>query len=421
MKKSIGLAGYCYGLIAPRLLSMAFIRFYNYNGHGYGLYVKPETHDAAHAMAKDSGGYLVEINDSNENDFIKEILSKDLKNLDRDLTFDYADKTLTFDRALSTAPDGGGAGYIWTGGSDAQSEGTWIWRNSRKPISMSSPEWGAGNGVQEPDGGLVQNALGFGLTSWPQPLNAATKIGDYGQWNDIDQTNSLYSLVEYDYPVDEKFGFKVETGGNPEGDINAKQPNAYARARLRDTYNDSILLRPGQSYDYKIYDLGEGRYGLQAKGSDQIDEITGVGKVKYDDSEMSLKDYIAPTYKLVEGKDDVTGKCYRLYSAAFTRLPDPSGLKFWIESNRDGSNTLASTSDAFTNSPEFKDRYGASTSDRDYISTLYNNVLGRVPDESGFNFWENAMSSGLTRGDILTEFSESSENKNLFSQLSGIL
>ena len=51
---------------------------------------------------------------------------------------------------------------------------------------------------------------------------------------------------------------------------------------------------------------------------------------------MSIQDYIVPTYKLVIGKDDVTGKVYRLYSAAFTRLPDPSGLKFWIDRNHDG-------------------------------------------------------------------------------------
>lgn len=405
-------------------VSMAFIRFYNHNGHGYGLYVSPKNQADAHAIAKDNGGYLVEINDNAENDFLKKILVDDLKNLDRDLTFDYADKTLTYQRTLSTAPDGGGSAYIWTGGTDNDSEGTWIWRNSRKPISISSPQWGSGAGVQEPDNsGGTQNYLGFALESWPLGAPAGARIGNYGEWNDIDPVNLLYSVVEFDHPVDEKFGFKVEDGGDHDHDHgnNAKQPNAYARARLRDTYSDPILPRPGKSYDYKVYDLGEGRYGLQAKGSEQIDEITGVGKIKYDDSEMSIKDYIAPTYKLVVGKDDVTGKVYRLYSAAFTRLPDPSGLRFWIDRNLDGSTTLDSTSDSFTSSTEFKERYGDNTTNREYISTLYGNVLGRSPDERGFNFWENAMSSGLTRGNVLTEFSESAENQNLFSQLSGLL
>ena len=402
---------------------MAFIRFYNHDGHGYGLHVKPQTQADAHAMAKDSGGYLVEINDSAENNFIKGILNKDLTNLDRDLTFDYADKTLTYDRTLSVAPDGGGAGYVWTGGTDADSEGTWMWRNSRIPISMNSTEWGSGNGTQEPDNsGGVQNYLGFALQSWPQPLNAGTKIGDYGEWNDIDGTNTLYSLVEFDYEVDEKFGFKKENedngdGGNP----NTKQPNAYARARLGDTYNDAVLPRPGNSYDYKVYDLGEGRYGLQTKGSEKIDDVTGVGTIKYDDSEMSLKDYVEPTYELVKDKDGVTGQNYRLYTAAFTRLPDPSGLGFWINSNNTGASDLQSTASLFTESPEFKARYGDNVSDREYITTLYKNVLGRTPDADGFNSWETAISNGITRGQMLVGFSESPENKNLFSQLSGIL
>ena len=408
---------------------MAFIRFYNFNDHGYGLYVAPLPAGLAHLKAKDSGGYLVEINDSAENDFIKGILNKDLTNLDRDLEFDYADKTLTFDREFSIAPDGGGGSYIWTGGTDFESEGTWLWRNSRRPIPMDRPEWGSGAGITEPDNsGGIQHHLGFGLSSWPAGAAPGEVIGFYGEWNDIDGTNRLYSLIEYDYNVDPKFGFKVEKpagNGNIEPNRNPINPvgdiqNTYARVRMDVTYNEPVLRKPGKSYDYNVYYLGNDRYGLQLKGEQTIDEITGCGKIVFGDGEMSVNNHIAPTYDLVTGKNDITGQCFRLYSASFTRLPDPSGLDFWIDANRQGRETLLSTAEFFSSSPEFKDRYGDNISDREYITTLYKNVLGRTPDESGFNFWENAMGSGESRGGVLGQFSESAENQNLFSQLTGI-
>ena len=125
-------------------------------------------------------------------------------------------------------------------------------------------------------------------------------------------------------------------------------------------------------------------------------------------------------FNLISGKDDITGQTFRLYSAAFTRHPDSSGLKYWIDANAGGLISLTQTAAEFASSVEFADRYGDSLSDKQYVETLYSNVLGRLPDEAGSDFWLDAIQAGSSRGYVLFEFSESVENKLLFTQLTGI-
>lgn len=94
------------------------------------------------------------------------------------------------------APDGGGAAYVWLAGNDRSVEGNWVWdvtnstniqfwqgaRNGN-PVNGRYNNWG-----NEPDDYQGQDALGIALTAWP--------FGVAGEWNDIDESNSLYYLIE---------------------------------------------------------------------------------------------------------------------------------------------------------------------------------------------------------------------------------
>ena len=116
---------------------MSFIRFWNFNGHGYGLYVNNLNWATARSSALSSGGYLAEVNDVSENDFIKSILNDELNSLSSDSLFDYQDISLTFLREDTVASDGGGAAYVWLGGTDESYEGSWIWDKSNQSISTT--------------------------------------------------------------------------------------------------------------------------------------------------------------------------------------------------------------------------------------------------------------------------------------------
>jgi len=111
---------------------------------------------------------------------------------------------------------------------------------------------------------------------------------------------------------------------------------------------------------------------------------------------------------------------FRLYNAAFKRLPDPDGLKYWIYNYSSGINDERAVASSFLISAEFKERYGENVSNAKYVETLYTNVLGRNYDQEGYNYWLGNLNNGTeTRYELLLGFSESAENKALFTEMTG--
>ena len=101
----------------------------------------------------------------------------------------------------------------------------------------------------------------------------------------------------------------------------------------------------------------------------------------------------------------------RLYRALLGRAPDPSGLKFWINRRRSGAWSLVKMADYFASSAEFMRKYGALTN-RQFVTRIYTDVLGRAADPSGVNFWTNQLDTKRrTRGSVMVGFSESNEYK----------
>jgi Domain of unknown function (DUF4214) len=107
------------------------------------------------------------------------------------------------------------------------------------------------------------------------------------------------------------------------------------------------------------------------------------------------------------------GPISRLYMAAFRRVPDVGGLDNWVAYVRAG-NSLQSAADAFVASAEFQLTYG-SLDDTQYVSLLYENVLGRAADPAGLANWVGQLGTGATRGQVLIGFSESPEGIGLFA------
>ena len=78
--------------------------------------------------------------------------------------------------------------------------------------------------------------------------------------------------------------------------------------------------------------------------------------------------------------------------------------------------------ESFIISSEFKQRYGALNTNLEFATNMYKNILGRLPDAEGLNYWVSNLNAGTnSRVDVLGGFSESVENKNLFSQVTGFV
>jgi hypothetical protein len=100
----------------------------------------------------------------------------------------------------------------------------------------------------------------------------------------------------------------------------------------------------------------------------------------------------------------------RLYLAYFDRAPDHAGLDHWIAKRANGTK-LDTISQSFANSSEFKNTYGA-LSNVEFLELVYANVLDRAPDANGIAYWTGRLEAKtLTRGQLMTNFSESNEHK----------
>lgn len=156
----------------------------------------------------------------------------------------------------------------------------------------------------------------------------------------------------------------------------------------------------GQRSDYQIVsEAGVFTVIDRVTARDGTDTLHQVQRLKFSDAIVAFD--IA--------KGEIAGEAYRLYKAAFDRAPDIGGLGFWINALDNGV-SLLSVAKNFNTSAEFQKLYGANVSNRDYLTSLYNNVLDRNPDEGGYDFWLNALSNGASRETILIDFSESKEN-----------
>lgn len=105
------------------------------------------------------------------------------------------------------------------------------------------------------------------------------------------------------------------------------------------------------------------------------------------------------------------GQIYRLYFATLNRAPDVAGFENWMGALGNGAMTFNQVVSNFVYSVEFQQRYGA-TSDTQFVTLLYNNVLNRPPDAGGLASWLSFLSSGGTREQVVIGFSESNEFKN---------
>lgn len=97
----------------------------------------------------------------------------------------------------------------------------------------------------------------------------------------------------------------------------------------------------------------------------------------------------------------------RLYRAYFHRDADAAGRRHWIDAQARGM-ALETISEAFSGSPEFRQRYGSLDSGA-FVDLVYRNVLDRPAEPAGHAHWTGLLRRGLSRGALMVGFSESEE------------
>lgn len=90
----------------------------------------------------------------------------------------------------------------------------------------------------------------------------------------------------------------------------------------------------------------------------------------------------------------------KLYVATFNRAPDAAGLDYWVNSS---NLSLADIASSFFDQPETQLTYPADTTNRDFISSIYQNLFNRLPDSAGWDYWEEQLDQGNLTRDIFIQ------------------
>jgi len=168
--------------------------------------------------------------------------------------------------------------------------------------------------------------------------------------------------------------------------------------------NDTIV--GGQGYDVVSFGVGynealvqlqDGVLVVNGEGSDQLYDVE---RLQFDDVELDPE--TALTLR------DTEAEVVRLYSGVFDRLPDNSGLEYWVADRVSHGHSIQEVAALFAGSDEFSARFGAEDN-REFINLLYNNILNRDADEAGFAYWEQEIAQTGDRSGMVVSFINSDE------------
>lgn len=159
----------------------------------------------------------------------------------------------------------------------------------------------------------------------------------------------------------------------------------------------SELVLPGERANY-IVDKGS----VASRSSGLVTVVPdGVQRLRFSDGVLALD------------VDGAAGDVYRLYQAAFDRVPDTAGYAYWLALHDSGV-SLATMAQGFVASPEFVALYGATPTHEQLLTRYYQNVLHRAPDPAGYAWWLNTLDQGINNAlTTLIAFSDSAENRTL--------
>lgn len=167
--------------------------------------------------------------------------------------------------------------------------------------------------------------------------------------------------------------------------------------------DDTAVLSGSQSgYTLLLAPAGT-RLTDRVPDRDGVDLLTSIEFLKFEGDTaippFALDQFDGGAQLSTEEYKDIIG----LYIAYFDRAPDALGLNFWANAFADGT-SLVRMANLFTEQPETQAAYPDGTSSLDFAITVYENVLGRTPDQAGLDFWVGVLVDGsVTRDTFILE------------------
>ena len=252
-----------------------------------------------------------------------------------------------------------------------------------------------------------KDAASFEVSAGKLYLKAGTVL-DFETQSRYDVTVSVAdSTVAGSSPVRADFTLRVTdvNEDNPPQPVNTDSDN--------DQFPDALEASHGLSVGTKDNDVFASTkfYAMQLYRDTLFREAEGEGLAYWQqvlDSGAQSRVQVAQAFLDSPEFQTHAGALARLYFAAFDRIPDEAGMSHWMEQMLNQGQSLEQVAQGFANSSEFQQQYGP-LDNAGFLDTLYQNVLGRSPDEAGKAYWLEQMDAGTTRGEVLAGFAQSGE------------
>ena len=155
-------------------------------------------------------------------------------------------------------------------------------------------------------------------------------------------------------------------------------------------------------------------------GNDRLSGNSLANRLSSGTGNDTLDGGVVDDFYLSTDPNGSTGQIFRLYQGVLDRNPDKTGFENWINWKESGQKNLLEVTSSFIGSVEFQNHYGSTTNAK-FVTLLYSNVLDRSPDPTGLQTWVGALDTGTkTREQVVQGFTESTEFKIKSASVSNV-
>jgi len=145
----------------------------------------------------------------------------------------------------------------------------------------------------------------------------------------------------------------------------------------------------GNSSSYKLTLGPSSTIVIDRNGAEGIDTLINIEQLAFTDRTLDLTNYSS----LTQLNDAQFSDLAKVYVAYFNRAADAEGLYFWADKLAEGMD-MPTIANNFSQSAEAKALYPNTADTSAFVTAVYANVLGRTPDQAGFEFWTTNLNNG---------------------------
>ncbi|MCX7170390.1 MAG: DUF4214 domain-containing protein [Proteobacteria bacterium] len=161
---------------------------------------------------------------------------------------------------------------------------------------------------------------------------------------------------------------------------------------LSGSAGNDVAVYASNRTGYATSSAASGHYAIVDKiGSSGTDTLINIDEIRYADGMQNLD--IAADAKLITPAQ--LNSLTELYIAFFNRVPEASGLDYWINTLAGGQSLTQIAESFYGAGVQYSSQTGfsANMTDQDFINVFYKNVLGRPTgaDAGGLSYWNGKL------------------------------